>query len=146
MLFYTDLDNNSIVESNLLVMCCCLPTLRKFFKHLVPHLFSDAAGSDPSGPKTSKICTIGSTGNRQRKFDTLMNTVDDPECDGDILLDTRRRDAPEKQNATLTVKTFKADDDSEEVILYERTVDVTYEGMVGTSGQNQAHMGKVWVA
>jgi hypothetical protein len=113
-----------MVESNLLVICCCLPTLRRFLRHVAPRVIGEYS-STKSGPR--------------RPFDTLMNTVDDRADDRDIPLKTRDHSTKSGQR-----KTMKGDNDSEEAILYERTVQVTYESADSGTGNPGAHSGKIW--
>ncbi|KAH6616245.1 hypothetical protein C7974DRAFT_441811 [Boeremia exigua] len=120
------------IESNLLVICCCLPTLRRFFRHVAPRLIGEY-GSDPSRDRDEsdgpKIRTWGSLTTRpKRQFDTLMNTVDDPEDVGDIPLELQGdRKKLGQRESKVEVGAVKGDDDSEEAILFERSVHVTYE-------------------
>jgi hypothetical protein len=74
-----------------------------------------------------------------RPFDTLMNTVDDRADDRDISLEMKDHSTKSGQG-----KTMKGDNDSEEAILYERTVQVTYESADSQTGNPGAHSGKIW--
>jgi len=119
-------------------MCCCLPTLRRFFKHFAPRLI----GESSSGSKASKLRphgggfsnpnaprTFGSTG-AKRTLDTFR--------DGGIPLSSFDDD---RKGATTHVK----DSDSEEAILFERSVNVTYEEAKGNRANVQSqHQPKVW--
>jgi hypothetical protein len=130
-----------MVESNLLVICCCLPTLRRFLRHVAPRVIGEYS-SGPSGKtgNSRKLRTWGSTKSGPRRpFDTLMNTADDRADDRDIPLETRDHSTKSGQR-----KTMKGDNDSEEAILYERTVQVTYESAESRTGNPGAHSGKIW--
>jgi hypothetical protein len=84
--------------------------------------------------------TWGSTKSGPRRpFDTLMNTVDDQTDGRDIRLETRDLSTKSYQG-----KTMKGDNDSEEAILYERTIQVTYESADSQTGNPGAHTGKIW--
>ncbi|KAJ4983180.1 integral membrane protein [Stagonosporopsis vannaccii] len=116
------------IESNLLVICCCLPTLRRFLRHLAPRLIGeytdDPSREESNGPKPR---TWGSMTTRpKRQFDTLMNTVD--EAADDIPLELRGDQKKLSQHETkVESRPVKGDDDSEEAILFERSVHVAYE-------------------
>ena len=131
-----------MVESNLLVICCCLPTLRRFLRHVSPRVIGEYS-SGPSGGKTGasrRPRTWGSLkSGPKRHFDTLMNTVDDGHGEQDIPLGSRDLSTKASQG-----KAIKGDNDSEEAILYERTVQVTYESADGHNGTHGAHSGKIW--
>ncbi|PSN72084.1 hypothetical protein BS50DRAFT_544407 [Corynespora cassiicola Philippines] len=126
------------VESNLLVICCCLPTLRRFFRHVAPRLIGEYT-DDPSREDSQgrKIRTWGSMTSRpKRQFDTLMNTVDEGDDATDIPLELRGDGKKLGQRETrVEVGGMKADGDSEEAILFERTVNVKYENTPSTRSQ-----------
>ncbi|KAK8054671.1 hypothetical protein PG994_009738 [Apiospora phragmitis] len=53
------------IESNLLIMCCCLPTLRQFFRHVAPSWIgeSKASAADSTGKlKAYALRTFGGSG------------------------------------------------------------------------------------
>lgn len=124
----------SIVESNLLVICCCLPTLRRFFRHFAPRLIGEythnPSREECNGPKPR---TWGSLGLKpKRQFDTLMNTIDDSKdvssSPSNIPLELRGDRMKLGQCETkIEIGSIKGDDDSEEAILFERSVQVTYD-------------------
>lgn len=65
-----------------------------------------------------------------------MNTVDDPEDAGDIPLELRGDCKKLGHRETrIEVGNVKGDDDSEEAILFERTVHVAYETAPPTRSQ-----------
>jgi len=76
-----------------------------------------------------------------------MNTVDDNEDKDSIPLELR---AENKRTGQGRLKAdgmgMKADDDSEEAILFERTVQVTYESAENQAEHDQTHVGRVWAA
>ena len=137
------------IETNLLIICCCLPTLRRFFKHVAPRLIGESSDSRSFGDsKSHKLRTRDSTRSKpKRNFDTLMNTVDDNEDKDSIPLELR---AENKRTGQGRLKAdgmgMKADDDSEEAILFERTVQVTYESAENQAEHDQTHVGRVWAA
>ncbi|KAF2130674.1 hypothetical protein P153DRAFT_384935 [Dothidotthia symphoricarpi CBS 119687] len=135
------------VESNLLVICCCLPTLRRFFRHVAPRIIGEYSDSPSRRESNSrKLRTWGSMTSRpKRQFDTLMNTVDDHENRENIPLEMRG-DGKKlgHRESRVNVWGMKADDDSEEAILYERTVQVTFESAENGNECNQRHVGKAW--
>ncbi|KAF2844357.1 hypothetical protein T440DRAFT_410368 [Plenodomus tracheiphilus IPT5] len=137
------------VEANLLVICCCLPTLRRFFRHVAPRLIGEYT-DDPSSGESSgnKPRTWGSwTSRPKRQFDTLMNTIDDGGDKSDIPLETRSDGKKQSvRDPRINVKRVTGDNDSEEAILYERTVDVTFENVKGQPARSQPHAGKAWAS
>lgn len=82
--------DQSFNESNLLVICCCLPTLRRFFRHVAPRIIGEYSDNLHRGIKNHTMRTWGSmsTGPK-RQFDTLMNTVNDGEGKEHIPLEKR---------------------------------------------------------
>ncbi|KAH6870269.1 hypothetical protein BKA58DRAFT_384712 [Alternaria rosae] len=138
-----------VVESNLFVICCCLPTLRRFLKHAAPRLVGESRGSEnkDSSGRNRGLRTWGSDGHSKRKYDTLMRTVDGTQRDGDdeIPLAGVAPKASDGRVAKMPTGnvSFKGDNDSEEAILYERTVQVTYEGGHGGDPANP-YTRQVW--
>ncbi|KAH7094508.1 hypothetical protein FB567DRAFT_484751 [Paraphoma chrysanthemicola] len=133
------------IEANLLVICACLPTLRRFFKHVAPRFI----GEDSHGPSekesgSRKFRTWGSMSSRpKRQFDTLMNTIG--EDDKDIPLEDKDdRKGLGRRQSTVNVTKVKADNDSEEAILFERSVQVTYENASIHGERDQGHAGRAW--
>ncbi|KAJ4356145.1 uncharacterized protein N0V89_004175 [Didymosphaeria variabile] len=144
------------VEANLLIMCCCLSTLRRFFKHFAPRLIGEySSGSNSKShergfSRNHAQRTFGS-GGAKRTLDTLMNTKNE---DNGIPLSSF--DDMDKSGGKIATKAknMGRDSDSEEAILFERSVQVTYEnrddqsmsgggparGYEGT----QSHQPKVW--
>lgn len=62
-----------------------------------------------------------------------MNTVDDPEGADDISLKLRGDQKKLNQHETMIEsRPVKGDDDSEEAILFERSVHVAYENVPST--------------
>lgn len=146
----------SFIEANLLIICCCLSTLRRFFKHFAPRLIGEnSSGSNSKShshgfSKNHAQRTFGS-GGAKRTLDTLMNTKND---DNGIPLSSF--DDLDKKGSTVVTKTKNAgkDSDSEEAILFERSVQVTYESReehdVNREGatrgyeERQSHQPQVW--
>lgn len=128
----------SIVEANLFVICCCLPTLRRFFRHVAPRLIGEgsrqSSGEDSSG-RNRGLRSWGTTKvGPKRQYDTLMNTIDGGKTDGDdeiplSSVDTKEQLRTRESKVQVGARECKGDNDSEEAILYERTVEVTYEGV-----------------
>jgi hypothetical protein len=121
------------------IICCCLPTLRRFFRHVAPRFIgenSESSNKNTSG-RNGGLRTWGSTGPK-RQYDTLMHTVDGGETDDELPL-SRMRPKEGLQTRETTVqcgdRELRADNDSEEAILYERTVQITYEGGEETPAQ-----------
>ncbi|CAA9960171.1 hypothetical protein PTMSG1_03577 [Pyrenophora teres f. maculata] len=136
-----------IVEGNLFIVCCCLPTLRRFFRHVAPHFIGESASNsdnkDSSGRNRAGLRTWGSTGNQKRQYDTLMNTVQGGDDEIPLAgVGTKEDLKPRETTVQVGEPGFKADNDSEEAILYERTVQVTYEG--GVAPPAEAYTQHVW--
>jgi hypothetical protein len=139
----------SFIEANLLIMCCCLPTLRRFFKHFAPRLIGESSSgnsklrpnggfSNPNAPRT-----FGSNGTK-RTLDTFRYASN--ENSGIPLSSFDELDKNGKGPAAH-VKNMGRDSDSEEAILFERSVNVTYEeaGLGDRPGvQGHQHQPKVW--
>ncbi|KAK8859849.1 hypothetical protein PGQ11_010583 [Apiospora arundinis] len=69
------------IESNLLIMCCCLPTLRQFFKHIAPSWIGETKGSTADSADKFKAYAMRTFGSgpakpirRKSQMDTLMRT------------------------------------------------------------------------
>jgi hypothetical protein len=154
-----DCDTNlfhSFVEANLLIMCCCLSTLRRFFKHFAPRLIGESSSGGASKDhsrgfsRNHRQRTFGS-GGAKRTLDTLMHTNND---NSGIPLSSIDEMDKRGGKVTMSPKTMGRDSDSEEAILFERSVQITYEnrddssltgggasrGYIGT----QAHQPRVW--
>lgn len=110
-------------------MCCCLATLRRFFKHFAPHIIGEGSSTGNSKPNSRGFSrnaaqrTFGS-GGAKRTLDTLMQTNN-----GDSGIPLSSIDELDKggSNTATMVKGMGKDSDSEEAILFERSVQVTYE-------------------
>lgn len=147
---------NSFVEANLLIMCCCLSTLRRFFKHFAPRLIGEASSDGKSKPQSREFSrqhgqrTFGS-GGAKRTLDTLMNTK---HHDAGIQLSSFDDIDKYAGHVSTNAKAPGRDSDSEEAILFERSVHVTYEdrnesgvrGRGATRGYEgtQAHQPRIW--
>ncbi|KAK8062947.1 hypothetical protein PG997_015044 [Apiospora hydei] len=83
------------IEANLLIMCCCLPTLRQFFRHLAPSWIGESKDASAGG-STSKLNayalrTFGGSGPARKtarhksQLDSIMRTqgtrIDDLDYD-----------------------------------------------------------------
>ncbi|KAK8001106.1 hypothetical protein PG991_013328 [Apiospora marii] len=117
------------IESNLLVMCCCLPTLRQFFRHVAPSWIGESKGAssaDSTGRlKAYALRTFGGSGparttpRSKSQLDTLMRTQGTRLDDGDghshdkPSLDRAgwRQDA--RFGATTDIRGGRADDDAQ---------------------------------
>ncbi|ETS84316.1 hypothetical protein PFICI_02341 [Pestalotiopsis fici W106-1] len=132
------------IESNLLIMCCCLPTLRRFFHHIAPSIIgerSSGAKSSSKGLERPGIRTFGS-GPLQPKgakyqLDTLMHTRVD-ECDDN---DGRHSLRPDEHHHVTNIRGgtdsqssngdqnagYESDDPILKPISKTVTVQVTYE-------------------
>ncbi|OAG06920.1 uncharacterized protein CC84DRAFT_1116895 [Paraphaeosphaeria sporulosa] len=145
------------VEANLLIMCCCLSTLRRFFKHFAPRLIGEYSSGSNSKPHSRGFSrnhgqrTFGS-GGAKRTLDTLMNTKND---DGGIPLSSIDEMDKHVGHVSTNAKALVRDSDSEEAIQFERSVQVTYENRDdrSVSGEvaaargyegTQAHQPRVW--
>ncbi|KAF2010250.1 hypothetical protein BU24DRAFT_73590 [Aaosphaeria arxii CBS 175.79] len=137
------------IEANLLIMCCCLPTIRRFLRHVAPSLIGESSsGSDSKSnsngySRNGGLRTFGS-GGAKRTFDSLMNTVDERGIPLNSLDEVHNM---EKGGGTSTnAKSVTRDSDSEEAILYERSVQVTYESrQEGNTGDNDlGRLGNGW--
>jgi hypothetical protein len=144
---HTNLHYNSFVEANLLIMCCCLSTLRRFFKHFAPRLIGEASSTGNSHSCSRGFSnhnaqrTFGS-GGAKRNLDSFMHTANDR---GGIPLSSFDGTDKMKDKAMTKVKGMARDSDSEEAILFERSVQVTYEDASrnGSSGA-PLHQPKIW--
>ncbi|CAN9159418.1 unnamed protein product [Alternaria alternata] len=144
--------NPGIIESNLFVICCCLPTLRRFLKHVAPRLIGESRSSEnkDSSDRNHGLRTWGSenTGPK-RKYDTLMRTVDGTtQGDGDdeiplASVPNKAGFRDRERKVPIGNVEMKGDNDSEEAILYERTVQVTYDGGAGGDPANP-YTRQVW--
>ncbi|CAN9393461.1 unnamed protein product [Alternaria alternata] len=142
----------NIIESNLFVICCCLPTLRRFLKHVAPRLIGESRSSEnkDSSDRNHGLRTWGSenTGPK-RKYDTLMRTVDGTtQGDGDdeiplASVPNKAGFRDRERKVPIGNVEMKGDNDSEEAILYERTVQVTYDGGAGGDPANP-YTRQVW--
>ncbi|KAJ8117176.1 hypothetical protein OPT61_g1557 [Boeremia exigua] len=128
-----------IIESNLLIIYCSLTTLRRFFRNVAPHFIGESTDySSREEANDQRLRTWGSRTTRpRRQFDTLMNTMDDREDATKVSLELRGDCKKTSQCETkVEVGTVRGDDDSEEAILFERSVHVTY-GLTESS-QNES--------
>lgn len=122
----------SIVEANLFIVCCCLPTLRRFFRHVAPRFIGE--NSRQSSDKRSSghgLRTWGSSRpGPKRQYDTLMNTVDGGKGEDEIpLAGVEAEEALKARESIIQTGVRKCKKtDSKETILYERTVEVMYDG------------------
>lgn len=129
-------------------MCCCLATLRRFFKHFAPRLIGEySSGSNSKSrergfSKNAAQHTFGS-GGAKRTLDSFMHTSND---NGAIALSSFDDHDVEKRNGGVDVKTkhMGRDSDSEEAILFERSVQVTYEEAGTGDKARQSVQPKVW--
>ncbi|EUC46563.1 hypothetical protein COCMIDRAFT_35794 [Bipolaris oryzae ATCC 44560] len=125
-----------IVESNLLIICCSLPTLRRFFRHVAPRMIGESSrgssGKGSSGQNRMLHSWKSSKSGPKRQYDTLMNTIDggDKGDDEIPLSGVKANESAQTRESKIQVGSRQCkDSDSEEAILYERTVEVTYEGL-----------------
>ncbi|KAJ4364604.1 hypothetical protein N0V83_009200 [Neocucurbitaria cava] len=139
-----------IVEANLFIVCCCLPTLRRFFRHVAPRFIGENSAGESENKHTSGrnhgLRTWGS-GGPKRQFDTLMNTVDGMEGEDYIpLASTANKPGLQARESKILSpnKEVKGDNDSEEAILYERTVQVTYGGGDGGGAPANPYTHQIW--
>jgi hypothetical protein len=135
---------DSFVEANLLIMCCCLSTLRRFFKHFAPRLIGESSTGSKSRSRgfsnNNAQHTFGS-GGAKKALDSFMNTNNDNS--GIPLSSFDETDKGGRH--TTNVKSLGRDSDSEEAILFERSVQVTYSDAQQNSGRDvQSHQPKVW--
>jgi hypothetical protein len=135
---------HSFIEANLLIMCCCLPTLRGFFKHFAPRLIGETSSTGRSSRRFSNKNaprTFGSSGTKRTR-DTFKSASNEPE--GFALSSFDDMDKGEK-NTVTNVKNQGGDNDSEEAILFERSVNVTYENASQTTASGvESHHPQVW--
>lgn len=141
----------SCIESNLLIMCCCFPTLRSFFRHVAPSLLGEKGpirGRPPNQEGQYGLKTFGSSGINPRgqrsKFDTLMHdqatrlTDDEDEDvdvhglqpDGRFHHVTNIRAGADSQSSDGDVK---ADYESDGPIVNSKTVTVQFSYRSSTS-------------
>ncbi|KAL7773651.1 hypothetical protein CFE70_003617 [Pyrenophora teres f. teres 0-1] len=115
--------------------------------HVAPHFIGESANNsdnkDSSDRNRAGLRTWGSTGNQKRQYDTLMNTVQGGDDEIPLAgVGTKEDLKPRETTVQVGEHGFKADNDSEEAILYERTVQVTYEG--GVAPPAEAYTQHVW--
>jgi hypothetical protein len=142
---------NSLVEANLFIICCCLPTLRRFFRHVAPHIIGESSrqssGKGSSGQNRMLHSWKSSKSGPKRQYDTLMNTIDGGKGDEDDeipLAGVEAKEALRGRESKIQIGTRKCKEtDDEEAILYERTVQVTYEGRPAATQANPHH-NKTW--
>jgi hypothetical protein len=126
-------------------MCCCLSTLRRFFKHFAPRLIGESStGNSKSRSRgfsnNHAQHTFGS-GGAKKALDSFMHTNND---NGGIPLSSFD-DSDKGGRHTTNVKNLDRDSDSEEAILFERSVQITYEEAQQNNGRGvQSHQPKVW--
>ncbi|KAI6093055.1 hypothetical protein F4821DRAFT_221985 [Hypoxylon rubiginosum] len=122
------------VESNLLIMCGSLPTLKIFLNHVAPRILKDRSKKESSGPGSSSNYNLRTFGQGsitpRRKFDTLVELEHDqfdrsqfrPTETGqtDVVIHGGQAD---KASVNSRVK---GDADSEEAILQVRTTTVAF--------------------
>jgi hypothetical protein len=139
---------DSFIEANLLIMCCCLSTLRRFFKHFAPRLIGESSSTSNSKSRSRGFSnnnaqrTFGS-GGAKRTLDTIMHTNNN---DGGIPLSSFDDELDKGgHHVVANGKTLSRDSDSEEAILFERSVQVTYENAPqDNKGDVQSHQPKIW--
>jgi hypothetical protein len=128
-------------------MCCCLSTLRRFFKHFAPRLIGESSSTGNSKSRSRGFSnnnaqrTFGSGGGK-RTLDTFMHTNND---NGGIPLSSFDDIDKGSSNTATKLKSMGRDSDSEEAILFERSVQVTYEdASQDNKSGTQSHQPKVW--
>jgi hypothetical protein len=112
-------------------MCCCLSTLRRFFKHFAPRLIGESSSTGNSKSRSRGFSNNGAqrtfgSGGAARSLDPFRHATSD---NGGIPLTSfDEMDKGMRATATCTKgKSLDRDSDSEEAILFERSVQVTYE-------------------
>lgn len=132
------MENKSIVEANLLIICGSLPTLRVFVSKVAPRILGDRSSNNASDGRKDKsdstsfgLRTFGGSNGPKRKFDTLVELERDVHFNRSGL----RPDAlgendvnvyggtPHKDSETDSVV---PETDSEEGILQTRITTVSY--------------------
>jgi hypothetical protein len=102
-------------------MCCCLSTLRRFFKHFAPRLIGESSSTGNSKSRSRGFSNNGA----QRTFGSGGAARS---LGGIPLTSFDEMDKGMRTTATCTKgKSLDRDSDSEEAILFERSVQVTYE-------------------
>ncbi|KAK9420462.1 hypothetical protein SUNI508_06458 [Seiridium unicorne] len=151
------------IESNLLIMCCCLPTLRRFLRHVAPALIGEKAstGGDTSGQQGRyALRTFGSSPinpkGQRLKFDTLMRTQairlgdeDDADSARRFRPDGEFRNVTNIHGGTETNSTdgeVRADYESDEAMINSKTVTVqfTYEPSTARRDSGRSQTGQIW--
>jgi hypothetical protein len=138
---------NSFIEANLLIMCCCLSTLRRFFKHFAPRLIGESSSTGNSNGRSRGFSnnnaqrTFGSSGTK-RNLDSFAHSANDK---NGIPLSSFDDTDMGSRKAMTRVKSMTRDSDSEEAILFERSVQVTYEDANRNDRSGTpAHQPKIW--
>jgi hypothetical protein len=94
---------------------------------------SEGSGQKDISDRNRGLQTWGSSGQGpKRQYDTLMHTVDGGEGDDHIpLTNIKPKEGLQARETKVQIGDggFKSDNDSEEAILFERTVQVTSEGV-----------------
>jgi hypothetical protein len=123
-------------------MCCCLSTLRRFSKHFAPRLIGESSSTGNNKTRFSNNVqrTFGGGGTKRTR-DTFKANNDTSGIPLSSFDDLDKRD---RSMATKTTR-LDRDDDSEEAILFERSVQVTYEDAGQNGGDSaRSHQPKIW--
>lgn len=115
-----------IVESNLVILCGCLPTLRIFIKHMLPEIVKSttASSSAKSSGKGFDFRTFGQSTRARRHFDTLaeIDAIDDIPLNDDT--------ADYKVTINRHIRENPSRDGSEELIIGQTTSIVQTSGFL----------------
>ncbi|KAJ8111731.1 hypothetical protein OPT61_g5749 [Boeremia exigua] len=116
-----------VVECNLLVICCCQPTLRLFFKHIAPQWIGERT-QRPTYEQSNgrRLRTWGTMSTRPRRIDTLTGTFIDLENADNVPLELRGDWKNVGKREAKVISCQGKHDESEEAILFERSVEITY--------------------
>jgi hypothetical protein len=128
-------------------MCCCLATLRRFFKHFAPRLIGESSSTGNSKSRSRGFSnnnaqrTFGSSGTK-RNLDSFIHSANDK---SGIPLSSFDDTDKTSRNTMTRVKSMAKDSDSEEAILFERSVQVTYEDASRNDPSGTpVHQPKIW--
>jgi hypothetical protein len=103
-------------------MCCCLATLRRFFKHFAPRLIGESSSTGNSKSRSRGFSnnnaqrTFGSSGTK-RNLDSFIHSANDK---NGIPLSSFDDTDKTSRNTMTRVKSMAKDSDSEEAILFEK--------------------------
>lgn len=145
----TPSSQNSLVESNLLVICGSIPTLRRFLNHVAPKIMGSSQRGSKSDPNAPRTKTHTSAPKRRNQYYTRFGSDrEEEELEFQILsqmgakkhnssdggsntvvrgVGTTTIEASVPSNSNWDDRPRGEDDDSEKAIMQTKTVTIKYE-------------------